>query len=61
LISDWLVGARKACEAALEVGSDTERLLKIAQVHALIAIAEEVGAIRELIIITEEGAADGDG
>lgn len=53
-MNEWLAGAEAACNEAVEGGPTADRLLQIAQVHALIAIAQEIAGIRELIVMTEE-------
>lgn len=52
-MNEWLAGAEAACNEAVEGGPTADRLLQIAQVHALIAIAQEIAGIRELIIAGE--------
>lgn len=51
--NEWLAAAEAACHDALEDPVRTDRLLRIAQVHALIAIGQEIAGIRELIVLTE--------
>lgn len=62
MTNEWLAAAEKALEDALDDPVRTERLLKVAQVHALIAIGQEIAGIRELILLTEvvEDAAPAD-
>lgn len=59
-MNEWLAGAEAACNEAVEGGPTADRLLQIAQVHALIAIAQEVAGIRELIVMTETVEPDPD-
>lgn len=53
MTNEWLAAAEKALDDALDDPVRTERLLKVAQVHALIAIGQEIAGIRELIVIGE--------
>lgn len=53
MLNEWLAAAEKACNDALSDPVRTEHLLRVAQVHALIAIGQEIAGIRELIIIGE--------
>lgn len=59
-MSEWLAGAERACNEAVEDPIQADRLLRIAQVHALIAIAQSIEGIRELIVMTEEEAPEPD-
>lgn len=59
-MNEWLAGAERACNEAVEDPIQAERLLRIAQVHALIAIAQSIEGIRELIVMTEEEAPMGE-
>lgn len=52
-MNEWLVAAEKALEDALGDPVRTDHLLRVAQVHALIAIGQEIAGIRELIIVGE--------
>lgn len=52
-MNDWLAAAEAACHDALEDPAGADRLLRIAQVHALIAIGQEIAGIRELIVVGE--------
>lgn len=53
MTNDWLRAAEAACQDALEDPPRADLLLRIAQVHALIAIGQEIAGIRELILMTE--------
>jgi hypothetical protein len=59
--SEWLAGAVQACNDAVDDPVHAEPLLRLAQVHALIAIAQEIAGIRELIILTEPDGEVDDG
>lgn len=54
MTNDWLRAAEAACQDALEDPPRADLLLRIAQVHALIAIGQETAGIRELIVLTED-------
>lgn len=55
----WLAGAEKACEQALD-SPHPAHYLDLASAHALIGIGRQLERIADLIVLSDEEAADGD-
>lgn len=61
-MDEWLAGAERAFETAQDAGAmpSAEHLLQMANIQAQISIAHTLAEIRDLIVLSDMEALDGD-